>query len=143
MCIHVCVTVKFQLLCSLSVDIDDLFTVSSELLPVAHKWKKIGRALRLDPNLLERIRQKNHVDADDYLSDVLTEWLKKAYNVARFGDPSWKLLVEAMAHPAGGNDCALAEKIARKVEGERGMVQRKRKRVGVERQMADMKRIRK
>ena len=144
--VHVCVycdTVKFQLLCPLSVDIDDLFSVSSELLPVAHKWKKIGHALRLDPNLLERIRQKNHVDADDYLSDVLTEWLKKAYNVVRFGDPSWKLLVEALAHPAGGNDCALAEKISRKVEGERAMVQRKRKRVGVERQMADMKRTRK
>ena len=71
------------------------------------------------------------------MSDVPIEWLKKVYNVAR------KLLVEAVAHPAGGNDCALAEKISRKVEGERAMVPRKRKRVGVERQMADMKRRRK
>ena len=106
-----------MLLCSLFLDIDDLFTISSELLPVAHKWKKIGLALRLSPDLLERIRQKNHTDVEDYLSDVLTEWLKKAYNAARFGNPSWKLLVEAVAHPAGGNDCALGEKIAKKYNG--------------------------
>ena len=105
-------------LLSLSVDIDDLFTVSSELLPVAHKWKRIGLALRLDLSSLERIRHRNHVDVEDYLSDVLAEWLKKAYNTVRFGDPSWKLLVEAVAHPAGGNDCALAETIAKKYNGE-------------------------
>ena len=52
------------------------------------------------------------------MSDVLAEWLKKAYNTVRFGDPSWKLLVEAVAHPAGGNDCAVAEKIAKKYNGE-------------------------
>ena len=135
--------VEIQIFSSFLVDIDDLFTVSSELLPVAHKWKRIGLALRLDPDLLERIRQKNYTDVQDYLSDVLTEWLKKAYNTVRFGDPSWKLLVEAVAHPAGGNDCALAEKIARKVEGERAMGQRKRKGRGMERQMADIKRRRK
>ena len=110
---------------------------------MAHKWKRIGLALRLDPDLLERIRQKNYTDVQDYLSDVLTEWLKKAYNTVRFGDPSWKLLVEAVAHPAGGNDCALAEEIARKVEGERAMGQRKRKGRGMERQITDIKRRRK
>ena len=45
---------------------------------------------------------------------VLTEWLKKACNCnnSRFRPPSWKLLVAAIAHPAGGNDRAHAEKIA-------------------------------
>ena len=32
------------------------------------------------------------------------------YNTAGFWDPSWKLLVEAVAHPAGGNDRALAKR---------------------------------
>ena len=102
---------------ALSVDIDDLFTVNSELLPVAHRWRKIGLALRLDPNLLNRVRHKNHVEVEDYLEDVLTEWLNKAYNTTRFGDPSWKLLVEAVAHSAGGNNRALAETIAQKHNG--------------------------
>ena len=96
-----------------NVGIDDLFIVNSELLPVADKWKRIGLALRLDPDLLRRIRG-NNTDVEDCLVDVLTEWLKKAYNTSLFGDPSWKLLVEAVAHPAGGNDRALAEKIAKK-----------------------------
>ena len=93
---------------------DDLFTVYAELIEVAHKWKGIGLALRLSPNLLDKIHHKNYVDIENYLRDVLTEWLRKAYNTARFGDPSWKLLVEAVAHPAGGNDCALADRIAKK-----------------------------
>ena len=85
---------------------------------MAHKWKGIGLALRLSPNLLDKIHHKNYVDIENYLRDVLTEWLKKAYNTARFGDPSWKLLVEAVAHPAGGSDRALADKIAKKYNGQ-------------------------
>ena len=107
--VHVCVT----LFCFNFLDVDDLFTVYAELIEVAHKWKGIGLALRLSPNLLDKIHHKNYVDIENYLQDVLTEWLRKAYNTARFGGPSWKLLVEAVAHPAGGNDCALADKIAK------------------------------
>lgn len=54
---------------------------------------------------------------EDYLEDVLAEWLQKAYNTTRFGDPSWELLVAAVAHPAGGSDRALAERIAGKYNG--------------------------
>ena len=90
----------------------------SELVEVAHKWKRIGLALRLSPNLLDKIHYKNYVDVENYLRDVLTEWLRKAYSTARFGDPSWKMLVEAVAHPAGGSDRALAGRIAKKYNGE-------------------------
>ena len=83
---------------------------------MAYRWRKIGLALRLDPDLLNRIRG-NHTDVEDCLEDVLTNWLKKAYDVTRFGAPSWKLLVEAVAHRAGGNDRALAERIAGKYKG--------------------------
>ena len=83
---------------------------------MAGKWRRIGLALRLDPDLLNRIRG-NHTDVEDCLEDVLTAWLKNAYDVTRFGAPSWKLLVEAVAHPAGGNDLTLAERIAGKYKG--------------------------
>ena len=96
--------------------ISNLFTVCSELVPVAHKWKKIGLALRLDPNLLNRIEAKTN-DTEDNLSDVVEEWLKKSYNTESFGDPSWKLLVDAVAHPFGGKDRALALQIAAKYNG--------------------------
>ena len=42
---------------------------------------------------------------------------EEGYNTTRFGVPSWKLLVAAVAHPAGGNNRALAEQIAKKYCG--------------------------
>ena len=35
----------------------------------------------------------------------------------QFGEPSWKLLVKAVSDQTGGNDRALAEKIAQKHQG--------------------------
>ncbi|CAI8021386.1 hypothetical protein GBAR_LOCUS12695 [Geodia barretti] len=95
--------------------IKDLFSVCSELVGVAHKWKKVGLALRLHPDLLDRIEAKKN-DVEDNLSDTLKEWLKKSYDTESFGDPSWKLLVDAVAHRAGGKDRALAMEIAAKYD---------------------------
>ena len=97
-------------------DIDDLFEVQCELLDVAHRWKALGKALRLRPNLLNRI-EADCPDVNSRLVKVLTEWLQQAYNTDRFGLPSWKLLVSAVAHPAGGNNHALARRIAEKHNG--------------------------
>ena len=82
---------------------------------MANKWKNIGLALRLSPNSLNTISTKENVT--DCLMEVLTQWLRKTYNVKRFGEPSWKLLVKAVSDQAGGNDRALAEKIAQNHQG--------------------------
>lgn len=82
---------------------------------MANKWKSIGLALRLTPDLLDTIDTKENVT--DCLLEVLTQWLKKTYNIERFGDPSWKLLVKAVSDPAGGSNRALAEAIAQKHQG--------------------------
>ena len=97
-------------------DIDDLFEVQCDLLDVAHKWKGLGKALRLRPSVLNRI-EADRPDVNSRLEEVLTEWLQQAYNTDRFGLPSWNLLVAAVAHPAGGNDHALARRIAEKHNG--------------------------
>ena len=99
-------------------DIDDLFTVNCELRPVAHEWKNIGLALRLQPHHVLSTIEKNHTDVKDRLLNVLTEWLNKAYNTTRFGNPTWQMLVAAVAHPAGGNNPALAQHIASTYNGE-------------------------
>ena len=93
--------------------IDDLFDMSSMLEPVTHKWKSIGQALRLNPSKLKKIEKENS-DLADCMSEVLILWLDKAYNTKKFGEPSWELLVTAVAHPRGGNNPALAEKMAKK-----------------------------
>ena len=95
---------------------NDLFDVKGELLSVVPRWKDIGLALRLDPSQLDDIENDNRY-ASDCLTKVLTLWLKKAYNTERFGEPSWELLARAVAHPAGGNNPALAEEIAKKYGG--------------------------
>ena len=94
---------------------DDLFDIYSEFLPVVDQWKSIGLALRLPPTVLNTIDTKH--DVNTCLLEVLTQWLKQTYNVEQFGKPSWKLLVKALSDPAGGNDCALAQKIAQKHQG--------------------------
>ena len=100
----------------LLTDINDLDEVYSELVNVAHNWRGMGRALKLHPDLLNRIKA-NNTDVESRLEEVLTEWLKKAYDMTRFGQPSWQLLVTAVARPTGGNDHALAEKIAKRHNG--------------------------
>ena len=106
-----------QIIVFLCADIDDLIDVKCELLDVSHNWKGVGEALRLKPALLSRIQANHPTDVIACLTETLTEWLNKSYNTSRFGPPSWKLLVAAVANPAGGNDGALAEQIAQKYNG--------------------------
>ena len=103
-------------------DISDLFDVHYELMNVAHNWRGVGKALRLHPDLLKRI-EEDSPDSMRRLEEALTEWLKKSYDTDRFGPPSWKLLVSAVAHPAGGNDRALAEQIAKNHNGKSSHLQ--------------------
>ena len=95
--------------------IDDLFTIIDELHTLAHKWKQIGLALRLQPDALSNIRE-NKDSVEGCLEEMLTMWLKKVNmcNRAQLGDPSWKTLVEAVARPTGGGHAALAERITKK-----------------------------
>ena len=92
---------------------DDLYDVISELNLVSANWKNMGIALRLDPNILDGIAG-NGGDPTACLTSVVTRWLKKNYNVERFGEPTWQWLVEAVGDPTGGANKALAGDIARK-----------------------------
>ena len=95
------------------IGIDDLFDLKTELSPVIARWKQLGLALRLYPYKLDVIEKENK-ELEECLTKVLTLWLKKTYNTERFGEPSWKLLADAVHHHAGGNNPALALKITRK-----------------------------
>lgn len=74
----------------------------------------LGRALRLKADDLDTIRRDSSHDANQALNDILLLWLRQKYNVQRFGLPTWRMLVEAVDSPAGGNNHALAKKIASK-----------------------------
>ena len=96
----------------LNLDLDDLFDVQSELSPIASNWKSVGLALRIKPDVLENIEAAKTGNPTACLFSTLKEWLNRNYNVKRFGEPTWQRLVEAVSHPAGGANVALATKIA-------------------------------
>ena len=88
--------------------------MKSKLTPVSANWKDIGIALRLSPNTLDGIQAGSSGDPIACLTSMVTEWLRRNYNVKKFSEPTWQKLVEAVAHPAGGANKALARDIARK-----------------------------
>ena len=102
----------------ITADIDDRFDVVSEVSDLPHMWRSLGEALRLRPPILDRIEVDHQQDSRRCLSEMVTEWLNQSYNTRRFGLPSWKMLVEAVAHRNGGNNQALATIIANKYNGQ-------------------------
>ena len=85
------------------------------------RWKELGLALRLRPAVLKTI-ETQQTDLNSRMIDILTEWLQQNYNTDCFGLPSWKLLVDAVAHCSGGNNPALARQIATKRNGKCNIV---------------------
>ena len=93
-------------------DIDDLFDVQKELIPVSAQWKNIGIALGLRLSILDGISAENSGDPAACLESVVAEWLGRRYNVERFGEPTWQRLVEVVGDPLGGGNTALAMDIS-------------------------------
>ena len=81
----------------------------TELEPVKSCFYEIGIMLHLRPDVLKGIRRLN---PESGMSDMITEWLNKNYNTKRFGDPTWKSLVIAVAKRSGGANEACARDIA-------------------------------
>ena len=90
----------------------DLFDVLQKVKDLAPRWWSLGLALRLTAAKLETINSKNHTNPEECLKEMLLTWLNQCYNVRRFGPPSWKMLCQATFNPAGGNNPALARRIA-------------------------------
>lgn len=58
--------------------------------------------------------QADNEDSAARLRSVITVWLKRNYNVEKFGEPTWQQLVDAVRDPAGGANMALAREIAKR-----------------------------
>jgi len=94
---------------------DDIFDVKTELIPVAARWRDVGIALRVKSDTLDSIETKWSNDPCRCLELMVTEWLKRNYNLKRFGEPTWQKLVDVVNSPAGGANRALAIDIAYKL----------------------------
>ena len=96
---------------------DDRFDILTEMMPVASSWKAIGTGFRIDPGRLDTIHENNSGKPKECLSEMLTCWLNRNYNVERFGEPTWRAVVKVVAHPAAGDNHAMALSIAKQHPG--------------------------
>ena len=87
------------------------------MMPVVSSWKAIGTGFRIDPGRLDAIQESNSGKPKECLLEVITCWLKRNYSVEEFGEPTWRAVVKVVAHPAAGDNCALALTIAGKHPG--------------------------
>lgn len=92
-------------------DLDDIGVIMDELTNVLAHYNEIGGRLNLSFGTLELIRRQNLSPAAA-MEEVIVEWLKKNYDVNRYGPPTWKALVDVIAYPLGGNNRAEAGRIA-------------------------------
>ena len=98
----------------ITLDEDDLIDVMEEVFPLQSLYFSLGRALRLQMDSMKAIREAHlrESDTEHALNDVILLWLRRKYNVERFGPPTWRMLVKAVDKETGGNNHELAKKIA-------------------------------
>ena len=93
---------------------DDLFEVVNSVSSRAARFSSLGMALGIKQAALEKIKHEHRDKSDEALKGVIHMWLRQANLTkgAESASPSWKTLVAAVDAPAGGEDPALAKKIA-------------------------------
>ena len=78
------------------------------------KYYDIGIGLRLKGDALRGIESSSSQTPREASRKVISAWLDKKYNVAKFGLPTWRWLVKVIDSKVGGNDHNLAKEIASK-----------------------------
>ena len=79
-----------------------------EVYPLTARYYELGRKLGVPAYELETLRTEYGANnLEQALNEVVLKWLRGR------SPRSWRALVEAVASPAGGNDCPLAMEIAR------------------------------
>ena len=58
----------------------------------------MGCSLHIRQNKLEEIEANYQHNSSEQIYQVVLEWLKRNYNVERFGEPSWRKLAETVAN---------------------------------------------
>ena len=83
--------------------IEDLRIVIKAVFEIRAKWHRLGVELGIHSHTLESIKSKCLHNPEDYLLELLTEWLKTEA-------PSWKKLIDALKSEIVG-ECNLAVRI--------------------------------
>ena len=95
---------------------NDIVAVQEEIMDASAQYYDIGIKLGLKSDDLNVIKDKDP-DQRTAITMILSRWLKRQFNVQKYGEPTWKSLVAAVAHRNGGNNAVLAMKLADKHKG--------------------------
>jgi hypothetical protein len=76
---------------------------------LAAKWKHLSGFIGLPNTVIDQIQCDHPNDSSSCWNEALKQWIKQNYNTEKFGKPSWKTLLGAIAHI----DRCLFEKLAR------------------------------
>ena len=73
-------------------------------------WHDLSAYIGLAIDDIECIRKDNHNDSKACLKKALHEWIKQNYSIEKFGLPSWRTLLKAVAEVHNGHFRKLAAK---------------------------------
>ena len=76
---------------------DDWNIVFVECGSLAAKWEQLSACLGLAKADIDRIRESHPRDIAGCWSEALSQWIKQNYSTQRFGLPSWRSLLKAVA----------------------------------------------
>ena len=92
---------------------EDIQEIIATVVQIRTRYKAFGMMLGLSCTELEAIEMSiTPFNVGEALRRVILTWLRQEYDVKKFGHPTWRRIVEAMDHEAGGNNHALAKAVA-------------------------------
>ncbi len=63
---------------------------------LAANWRSLAYSLHVRRDAIKVIQLNNPNDAGAALIDAIDEWMKKNYNLDKFGPPSWRMLASVV-----------------------------------------------
>ena len=76
---------------------DDWNRVVKECSFLSSKWESLSVQLGLSNNTIGTIKHDNPGDSRACWNQALLEWIRQAYNTGKYGEPSWRTLLQAVA----------------------------------------------
>ena len=114
---HTCEMIAYTAMFVMYSAEEDTLAVYREVVSLTGNWSDMCLVLGLLPSDQSAIEAAHPGNPHNCLKAVVVKWLQKVYNYQKFGSPTWRMLVEAVGDPAGGNNVTLAETIAKKHPG--------------------------
>jgi hypothetical protein len=91
---------------------DDFREVYREVVSIQSNYYQFGIELGLPLREMNAVQKAFRQDIPQAFIEVLQIFLNHRYNIEKYGPPTWRKLVGAVDSPAGGNNHALAKKMA-------------------------------